>query len=90
MGANTGEIRIGSERELYDEYIRRDNKASTIIILIQMHIRLLIGVPCYSSSEVIEKNKICCSSLLLFHRGVSVNHRRCGRLIRLALEVDIH
>ena len=29
MGANTGEIRIGSERELYDEYIIINNQGGT-------------------------------------------------------------
>ena len=52
---NTGEIQIGSERELY-KYI--NHQAGTRVILVQMYniFRLLIGVPDYSS-EVIEKNK---------------------------------
>ena len=55
MGGNTGDIQIGSERELY-KYINhraRTTKASTRIILIQMYniFRLLIGVPDYSSSS---------------------------------------
>ena len=55
MGGNTGEIQIGSERELYT-YINHQawtRKASTIIILIQMYniFRLLIGVPDYSSES---------------------------------------
>ena len=52
MGGNTGEIQIGSERELY-KYINHQagtSKASTIN-------RTILGVPDYSS-EVIEKAKI--------------------------------
>ena len=50
MGGNTGEIQIGSERELYNKYINHQagtTKASTRIILVQMYniFRLLIGVP---------------------------------------------
>ena len=61
MGGNTGEIQVGSERELY-KYINHQAgtaKASTRIILVHMYniFRLLIGVPDYSS-EVIEKNKM--------------------------------
>ena len=61
MGGNTGEIQIGSERELY-KYINHQagtTKASSKIIILQMYniFRLLIGVPDYSTSEVIEKNK---------------------------------
>ena len=49
MGGNTGEIQIGSERELYT-YINHQagtTEASTRIILVQMYniFRLLIGVP---------------------------------------------
>ena len=55
MGGNTGEIQIESERELY-QYINHQagtTKASTRIILIQMYkiLRLLIGVPDYSTSS---------------------------------------
>ena len=55
MGGNTGEVQIGSERELY-QYINHQagtTKASTRIIFIQMYniFRLLIGVPDYSNSE---------------------------------------
>ena len=62
MGANTGEIQLGSERELYYKYINNQAgtaKASTRVILVHnMYniFRLLIGIPDYSS-EVIEKNK---------------------------------
>ena len=51
MGGNTGEIQIGSERELYT-YVNQAG-ASTRIILVQMYniFRLLIGVPDHSSSE---------------------------------------
>ena len=61
MGGNTGEIQIGSERELY-QYINHQagtTKASTTIILIQMYkiFRLLIGVPDYSN-ESYRKTKI--------------------------------
>ena len=60
MGGNTGEIQIGSDRELY-QYINHQagtTKASTIIILIHMYIifRLLLGVPDYSS-ESYRENK---------------------------------
>ena len=56
MGGNTGEIQIGSERELYEYIINHQagtTKASTRIILVQKHniFRLLTGVPDYSSSE---------------------------------------
>ena len=52
MGGNTGEIQLGSERELY-QYINHQagtTKASTRIIFIQMYniFRLLTGVPDYS------------------------------------------
>ena len=63
MGGNTGDIQIGSERELY-KYINhraRTTKASTRIILIQMVyniFRLLIGVPDYSSESYREKQKL--------------------------------
>ena len=59
MGGNTGEIQIGSERELNHQ--AGTTKASTIIILVQMYkiFRLLIGVPDYSSSESYrEKQKL--------------------------------
>ena len=60
MGGNTGEIKIGSERELH-KYINHQagtTKASTTIILVQMYniFTLLILVPDYSS-EVIDKSK---------------------------------
>ena len=60
MGSNTGEIQIGSDRELY-QYINHQagtTKASTRIIFIHMYIifRLLIGVPDYSS-ESYRENK---------------------------------
>ena len=59
MGGNTGEVEIGSERKLY-KYINHQagtTKASTRIILVQMHniFRLLIGVPDYSSELYREK-----------------------------------
>ena len=56
MGGNTtGEIETGSERGLY-KYINHQagkTKASTRMILVQMYniLRLLMGVPDYSSSE---------------------------------------
>ena len=65
MGGNTGEIQIGSERELYNKYINHqagETKASTrIIVLVQMMyniFRLLIGVPGYSSESYREKQKL--------------------------------
>ena len=62
MGGNTGEIQIGSERELY-KYINQGGttKASTRIILVQKMykiFRLLIGVPDYSSELYREKQKL--------------------------------
>ena len=59
MGGNTGEIQIGSERELY-QYINHQagtTKVSPRMILVQMYniFRLLIGVPDYSSESFREK-----------------------------------
>ena len=96
MGGNTGEIQIGSERELY-KYINHQagtTKASSKIILLQMYniFRLLIGVPDYSTSEVIEKNipgKPIGFIVIISQRGVCKSYR-CGRLIHPALQVDIH
>ena len=56
MGGNTGDIQVGSERELYKYIINHQagtTKASTRIILVQMYniFRLLIGVPSYSSES---------------------------------------
>ena len=59
----TGEIQVGSERELYKYIINNQagttKKASTRIILVQMYniFRLSIGVSDYSSEVIIEKNK---------------------------------
>ena len=66
MGGNTGEIQIGSERELYkyNNHQAGTTKASinTIIILliVQMYniFRLLIGVPDYSRESYREKQKL--------------------------------
>ena len=74
MGGNTGEIQIGSERELY-QYIYHQagtTKASTTIILIQMYniFRLLIGVPDYSSESYREKQKSIGFIVIISHRGV--------------------
>ena len=53
MGGNTGEIQIGSDRELckYVNHQAGTTKASTRIILVQMYniFRLIIGVPDYST-----------------------------------------
>ena len=61
MGSNTGGIEIGSERELY-KYINQagTTKASAVIILVHMYnvIRLLIGIPDYSSESYREKQKL--------------------------------
>ena len=73
MGGNTGEIQLGSERELY-KYINQGGttKASTRIILVQMYaynrFRLLIGVPDYSmhSESYREKQKLIGQGSLLF------------------------
>ena len=57
MGGNTGDIQLGSERELYKYIINHQagtTKASTRIILVQIMydiFRLLIGVPSYSSES---------------------------------------
>ena len=58
----TGEIQIGSERELY-KYVNHQagtTKVSTRIILIQMNntFRLLIGVPDHSSESCREEQKL--------------------------------
>ena len=78
MRGNTGEIKIRSERELYQciNHQAGTTKVSTRIILIQMHniFRLLKGVPDYSSEPFREK-VIGFMLLLLFDRGLSVNHR---------------
>ena len=74
MGANTGEIQIGSERELY-QYINHQagtTKTSTRIILIQMYniFRLLIGVPDYGSESYREKQKLIGCIVIISQRGV--------------------
>ena len=76
MGGNTGEIQIGSERELH-QYINHQpgtTKASTKIILIQMYniFRLLIGVPDYSSESYREKQKLISIGFMVIisQRGV--------------------
>ena len=74
MEGNTGEIQIGSERELY-KYINHQagtTKACTsIIILVQMYNIFRLGVPDYSSSEVIrEKQKLVGFIVILSQRGV--------------------
>ena len=75
MGGNTGEIQIGSERELY-KYINHQagtTKArSTRILLIQMYkiFRLLIGVPDYSSESYREKQKLIGFIVIILQRGV--------------------
>ena len=80
MGGNTGEIQIGSERELY-KYINDQagtTKASTKIMLVQMYniFRLLIGVRDYSSESYREKQKLTGFIVIVAQiDGVSVNHR---------------
>ena len=74
MGGNTGEIQLGSERELY-MYINHQagtTKASTRIILVQMYniFRLLIGVPDYSSESYREKQKLIGFIVIISQRGV--------------------
>ena len=81
MGGNTtGEIEIGSDRGLY-KYINHQagtTKASTRMILLQMYniFRVFMGVPDYSSSSESyrEKQKLI-GFVVIFHRGMSVNHR---------------
>ena len=78
MGGNTGEIQIGSERELY-MYINHQagtTKANTRTILINMYkiFRLLIRVPDYSSESYREKQKLV-GFIVIISKGVSVNHR---------------
>ena len=75
MGGNTGGIQIGSERELYNKYINHQagtTKASTRIILVQMYniLRLLIGVPDYSSESYREKQKLIGFIVIISQRGV--------------------
>ena len=68
MGGNTGEIQIGSKRELYkyiNHYAVIVIKASSKIILVQVYIIF---------------------ALLTINRSSGFY----GRLIHLALEVDIH
>ena len=72
MGGNTGEIQLGSERELY-QYINHKvgtTKVSTRIILIQVHniFRLLIGVPDYSSESY--REKLIGFTVIISQRGV--------------------
>ena len=59
MGGNTGEIQIGSERELY-KYVNHQagtTKASTRIISVHMYkiFRLSIGFPDHSSESCREE-----------------------------------
>ena len=76
MGGNTGEIQIGSERELYNKYINHQagtTKASiTRVILVQMYniFRLLIGDPDYSSESYREKQKLIGFIAIISQRGV--------------------
>ena len=75
MGGNTGEIQIGSERELYNNINRQagTTKASTIIILVYMYniFRLSIGVvPDYSSESYREKQKLIGFVVIVSQRGV--------------------
>ena len=74
MGGNTGEIEIGSERELYN-YINHQagtTKASTKIILVQMYniFRLSTGVPDYSIESYREKQKLIGFIVIISQRGV--------------------
>ena len=62
MGGNTGEIQIGSERELYTYVVSHQpwtTKVRTRIILVQMYkiFRLLIRVPDHSSESYREEHK---------------------------------
>ena len=82
MGGNTGEIQIGSERELYNKYINHQagtTKASTIIILliVQMYniFRLLIGVPDYSSFIIKTSRAVRCGNFILH---VVFKHRQAA------------
>ena len=74
MGGNTGEIQIGSERELY-KYINHQagtTKASTNIILLQMYniFRLLIEVPDYGSESYREEQKFIGFIVIISQRGL--------------------
>ena len=74
MGGDIGEIKLGSERELYkyiNHYVVVEDKKNSKIILVQVNI--IFALPDYSSG-VIERHQN------LFY----------GRLITLALEFDIH
>ena len=78
MGGNTGEIQIGSssERELYEYIINHQagtTKASTRIILVQMHniFRLLTGFPDYNgSSESYRQKQKLEFIVIISQRGV--------------------
>ena len=85
MGGNTGEIQIGSERELYKHVNHQagTTKASTriILLIVQMYniliFRLLIGAPDHSycsESSCREEQKLIGFHCYYF-RGASVNHR---------------
>ena len=77
MGGNTGEIQIGSERELY-KYVNHQagaTKASTRIILVQMMMmyntfRMLIGVPNHSSESCREEQKLIGFIVIISRRDV--------------------
>ena len=76
MGGNTGEIQLGSERELYQYIYHQAGKtkaSTTIILIIQMYkiFRLLVGVPDYSSESHREKQKMIRFSIVIIsQRGV--------------------
>ena len=75
MGGNTGEIQIGSERELY-KYVNHQagaTKASTRIILVQQMyntFRMLIGVPNHSSESCREEQKLIGFIVIISQRDV--------------------
>ena len=66
MGGNTGEIQIGSERELYHQV--GTTKASTTIMY--NIFRLMIRVPDYSSESYREKQKLIGFIVIISQRGV--------------------
>ena len=76
MGGNTGEIQIGSERELPYKYVvshqAGTTKASTRIILVQMYniFRLLIRVPDHSSESCREEQQMIGFIVIVLQRGV--------------------
>ena len=87
MGGNTGELQIGSEREMH-QYINQagTTKTSTRSVLIQMYniFRLLIGVPDYSiNSELSLQPMIPPNRVLTFSPSVVWDVLRKSRCVQI-------